>query len=157
MATQIITRLLCDLCAADDNEVEATRQIEVTLDDVTYGIDVCKEHGEPFDQMGDLLDEHARRLPKTKSGRKTITSPNAPNAAETTCPVCGSGPYVNRQGLGTHLRTQHQMSIADALGERAPFRCDVCDQGFTKAAGVVVHRRKAHPDAAPPIPSEIAS
>lgn len=146
MAQQIITRLLCDYCLADD--IETTEDVvnePVTVLGVEYETDVCKSHREPIAALAALLDEHARRVGgRRRPNGSAAALPTAPSE-RMACPSCGRT-YRGRGSLAGHVRTEHGASLAELEGLPLPYSCDVCGRNFAKPQGLGAHKRfHAHP------------
>lgn len=142
MATQIITRTLCDFCQADDVETPDAERIVITINDERWEIDVCKTHGKPLSDFADTLGEYARKVPV---GVLAASQPGD-ESKPAVCPLCGKT-YRNRSSLGSHGRQQHNMTIGQLFGRDTgvSLTCEDCGRTFDTKQGIAVHRQRLHP------------
>ena len=139
MATQIITRTLCDFCQAD--EVETTDDVEtvlVAINGQRWEVDGCKPHRQPLLDLADTLAEHGRKVPM-----RAEIAPDG--SARVECPACHKS-YKNRASLGSHARQDHGLTLGQLEGRDTgkSFTCDECQREFDTPQGYAVHRNRAH-------------
>lgn len=141
MATQILTRVLCDFCAADDTETPDAETMLVSINGHRWEIDVCKDHGQPLQELADTLAEHGRKVPM-----RAATLPDTDGRVE--CPDCHKS-FKNRSSLGSHSRQWHDKTLGQLEGRNTgqSFACDVCPRVFDTPQGIAVHRARMHGDA----------
>lgn len=150
MATQIVTRVLCDFCAHDEVETPGARTASVILDGLGYEIDVCEPHGKPLAELAETLTALGRVIPRR--GRK----PAAPAKGEVSpyhqvadvplmCPACDT-PWATRASLASHVRRVHNKTLAELEGVPLRFSCDFCDKAFSTPQGKAVHEQRGHMD-----------
>ena len=140
MATEIVTRTLCDFCMADDRATDGAETLSVSLNGSTWEIDVCAEHRKPLDDLGETLSAHGRKIPRT--GATKATKPSA-QPGDHRCPVCGKL-YTYRSSLTSHVRDVHGQTIGEAEGVPLDYPCDQCERAFSTPQGVAVHRNRVH-------------
>ena len=140
MATQIITRQLCDFCQADDLETADAERLTISLNGTTWEIDACKRHGEPLHQLADTLAELGRKVPSTK---RTARADGTETDERVPCPMCGKS-LKNRSSLTSHMRQMHETTLSEHEGEAADFPCPDCERHFTTPQGVAVHHSRTH-------------
>lgn len=144
MATQIITRQLCDYCQHDDGvETAETERHLVTLGGDEYELDVCATHVKPLIDLKASLDEVARKVPRR--GRKAnapslIRESTDPNHAGVLCPECGQV-LKNRQSLAAHSRQTHDKTLPELEGKTPTLPCPTCGKLYVNAAGLAAHKR----------------
>jgi hypothetical protein len=147
MATQIITRILCDFCSAEDVTTPDARTVSVSIDGTHYDVDVCEMHGKPLSELAETLAEFGRKLPGTATERarlKPSRQPSGPgDGQDNKCPACGKE-YNYRSSLTSHARSAHGVTLAELQGEPVPFKCDICERAFSTPQGVSVHQARKH-------------
>lgn len=151
---ELITRVSCDVCKADDTLTPAdeTIEIRVIIDGRPHRLDVCAEHKNPTWQdivMFAWPDINA--TPKAPAVRPSLA-----------CPECGQRVASNPHGLGVHMAKVHgNIPLAErqrAAGLRVTDRnanrrrgggevttCPVCSREAASPHGVVMHMVTAHP------------
>ena len=159
MMAQVISTL-CDECLAGGSEVPAVTW-GLTIDapgakSAPYLIDACEMHAEPYAAVAKTLAEYGRRsdrkapLPRVAAGpvpagaTDFATTP----AGEHVCPVAGCGKSVpTRNGLISHVRRVHEMTLNESLGlvaDGAEYPCPDCERHFSTPQGLGRHRTAVH-------------
>lgn len=143
MATQVLTRVLCDFCMADDKEVDG-RRLSIALDGTEYQLDVCESHAVPLDALAATLAEHAVKVGKHKpNGTTPRDDVRVPEKVTCPDPDCGRS-FANRASLGDHARRVHAMTVGELEGKPLSYACDVCPRAFTSPQGLAVHKARVH-------------
>jgi len=158
MAQRIVT--ICDVHARDDVDHEGqTWTVMVQGPDDgkprTWEIDLCADEGKPLDDLATMLGEVGRLVDGPRRYAKGATAARqlahaaqvrtATAAPEWACPVPGGGKVPkNRGSLQSHVRNQHGISLAEALGQPLPYACEACGRKFSHPTGLAAHRRAAH-------------
>lgn len=115
MATQILTRTLCDLHLADGVEFDkAVETVTVTLNGESYELDVCTEHAGPIEAVRKTFAEHGRHVP-TRGRKRRHAGKTAAETGETfACPVSGCDrTFGTVQGLNMHRVRGHGTAWSD--------------------------------------------
>jgi uncharacterized C2H2 Zn-finger protein len=92
-------------------------------------VELLTEYGQAMDEEGNPTG------PRGRYGQS-----KAPGAMR--CPECGHV-SPNRSALQSHVRGQHNTSLAKLLGEKT-LTCPECGQDCAKPQGLAAHRRTAH-------------
>lgn len=153
MATEIITRILCDVCNDDEGIPEAPdgRLVTIEIDGALRKIDLCSEHMAPIEGLIAMLERHGRHVPKR--GRKAkghaIDSETGrrlhPNEVEQMdCPIEDCDYTGTRKAVVQHVRSKHGTTLAELEGKPLNFACPDCDQRFALSQALGLHRRRAH-------------
>lgn len=143
MATQILTRVLCDFCNADDIETSDARTESVTIGGAEYEIDVCEPHGKPLTELAETLAALGRKLPKTATERARVKPSRLTEPGAHVCPSCGKA-MNHRSSLTSHARSVHKTTLAELEGLAVPFKCSRCERAFSTAQGAAVHDSRSH-------------
>lgn len=144
MATEIVTRILCDLCALDDKDNDDASTLGVAINGQAFEIDLCGEHASTIIMLQETLAEHGRKIPKHGgSGNGKKSGSNGGPGGD--CPVCGKS-YAYRQSLTSHVRRVHGETLAEASGGALEHACRWCERKFGTPQGVAVHEQRAHND-----------
>jgi hypothetical protein len=150
MATQILTRVLCDFCNADDTETPGARTESVTIGGDTYEIDVCDTHGKPLTELAETLSALGRKIPKSGKRQRDDSSRDRGNeparSLPMTCPVEGCGHEATRKLMNGHARQVHGKTLGELEGNPVDYVCPVegCGAGFTRKQSLAVHVGRAH-------------
>jgi len=122
-------------------------------------VEILRELGQPVDEEGNASGprgHYKRKAPKASSsepsspakvgieaGQVKVTQPSSAPVNDLACPTCGKV-SVNKSALQSHVRAQHDTTLAELRGEALPFTCPECGQGFSRGAGMGAHRFRAH-------------
>lgn len=149
MATELITKVWCDSCLADDKRVEAPIHARLALDGDIREIDFCEEHAaqllapvRTLIQLG--IAPHPQEAP-TPRGRQ----PSVSSQGETySCPACPRV-FKTRQTFRGHLKKEHGMGFDQYLKSvgREAYPCDECDFVGVDSAGLALHKSRVHTSA----------
>lgn len=154
MATQVITRTLCDFCQADDVERPDAERVVISIDANRWEVDVCKTHGQPLQDLADTLAEHGRKVPMRPITASTTKTPRqargsvydsvtqADDDGMYRCPAEGCPSMLgNRGSLLAHARQVHKVTLAELTGQPTPFACERCHKRYPNKQGLAMHRR----------------
>lgn len=130
MATEVLTRTLCDVCNRDAIKREGTRYT-FRVGGKAYEFDACEEHSAPITDCVKILEEYGR----TPSG---LTAAPAKQERRIGCPLC-EGNFSHPSSLASHVRRSHGMSVARAKGQPEPFKCSVCSMPFARPQALTLH------------------
>lgn len=124
-------------------------------------VEILRDLGQPVDEEGNASGprgHYKRKTPKApSSGPSSEPLPPAPAGterasnekaaaqarADLACPTCGRV-SVSKSALQSHVRAQHDTTLAELRGEALPFTCPECGRGFSRGAGMGAHRFRAH-------------
>ena len=158
MAQKIVT--LCDPHQANDEEVPGAPWV-VTMQGpedsrpTTWAIDLCEDDGKTLRDLAAMLGAVGRVTEGPRRGMPTAARKAAREAAQAhrapedqrgvPCPLedCDSV-LANESSRAAHMRQQHGMSIAAALGQPEPYGCPDCDFRSARPQGLGAHRRAVH-------------
>lgn len=148
MATELVTRIWCDIHLTDKDEHEPATTY--TWD--KRQLDLCDDCAGPILEVLRLFSDYGSdgkrtRAPKGKGGAPVGTKhaqPGDPDAV--TCPDCGKA-FKNKGSLGSHGRHVHKKNMGELLGVNRPYPCGVCDKTFATPQGAGAHRVRSHPGA----------
>lgn len=120
MARRVRIDVLCDVCQADEIEIEAEEIEPLTVGPkgkpLTLGL--CKDHWKVWETLRDWLSEYGAPFDELPGEPGT----NAPTARSTpgpeVCKICGKG-YQYIGSLRTHVREKHKMTLQEMRGENA--------------------------------------
>lgn len=150
MATQILTRVLCDFCNAEHIETPDARTETVTIGGDTYEVDVCGTHGKPLVELAETLAEYGRKIPKrgrpvSKGKRQGGPGYNDEQDEPLPCPEpeCGTE-WPTRSALASHVRRVHGKTLAEYEGTPLNFKCGWCPKAFSTRQGQAVHEQRVH-------------
>lgn len=154
MATEVITRTLCDVHLAttvDESDIPEADAFTLTVSGKTVVIDLCKkcrvERLEPF---LDFLAEYGRG-PDAKGTRAKPLERQITGATEN-CPACDySG---TKAQVRAHARQKHNATLIDLRGETTEFVCPHCNQHFEGNQGLAVHITRSHGGEWEPTPEQ---
>lgn len=141
MPKEVIITSWCDPCFAEDVKTESTYEEPVTLGSMkARTVLMCERHyKELVEPLRELLLAHGQIVEHTK--RQSSSQSEA--AGEFTCPDCGHV-APTRAALGSHGRSKHDKSLAEMLGEPAPYVCDTCGRKFGKPRALTMHMSRSH-------------
>lgn len=144
MATQVITRTLCDYCQHDDGvETPESDRVLITIGNDEYELDACPKHLKPVIDLKASLDEVARKVPHRhrRATKAATTSANAdPVDGGIVCPEC-SVVLKNRGSLAAHVRDKHGKTLPELEGKPLTHECPTCGQRFASGGGLAAHSR----------------
>jgi hypothetical protein len=108
---------------------------------VAYEVDLCVDCAKPIVALQEALADQGRR-PSAKRGPVPAEAFEAQQRGENQCPVCDKV-LANHKSLQSHVRQQHEQTLAQALGEETPYVCS-CGREFTTPQGLGVHAARIH-------------
>lgn len=151
MAREILVKLWCDPCLAQDERVEGRELPPLLLPELTGRrprvLTLCERHEkEVYTPIVELLEEHGQ--PVNEEGVPSSSGTLAPSLQPVNCPECGHT-SPNRAALAGHARKRHDKTLGEVLGEETPYKCPECEaEGRTyasgRAQGLAAHRRQVH-------------
>jgi hypothetical protein len=141
MATEIITRTLCDkhLSVTDDGDTPEGTAYTITINGQTRVVDLCEECGGPVRELREMLAEFGRPEGSGERVRRKATE----TEANEPCPLCHKA-YANLAKLRAHVRQAHDTSLPSARGEVTNFVCPHDGQYFEGNQGLAVHITRSH-------------
>jgi len=131
VATEVLTRILCDVCNHAGAKIEG-RRFQLG----TYEFDACEEHAAPIVDALKLIEEYGRKI---KSANAVIGRPHSPTPSDVECPVCRT-PLLS-SSLAGHLRGIHGTTKARVEGKPEPHVCPTCGERSQSAQGLGAHMR----------------
>lgn len=150
MAQAIEIRLWCDVCLAADEHTEGeTITVGPMFGGPAFELEACDEHVMALGAAVGELRRFGRKPESTAHVGKRTRTDDAP--AANACPICGEV-KTSLASLRSHLRDEHDRSLADVGLARRVFKCSECppDAGFfERGQGFSAHRRSLHPNADP--------
>lgn len=147
MAQRIV--LVCDQHQAENQEdvPAVTWRIGVQVPGgrfATYDVDACPDHAKPFLELAQYLSDVGRPVKGSHLQARDRSGDQGEPEADRTCPTCGFV-SVNRTAMRTHLRAQHNQSLAEAQGTAVEgLECPECHRSFDAPQGLAAHRRRSH-------------
>jgi len=140
MATEVITRTLCDVHLQkydDGNDVVEGKARAISIDGRDYVIDVCTECGAPIEALLELLREYGRSPDATPR-------PRVSHGAVEPCPAESCTFTGSKAQLRAHARQKHGATLVDLRGETTPYVCPHDGQHFEGNQGLAVHVTRSH-------------
>ena len=109
-----------------------------------FDVDSCPDHAKPFVELAQYLGDVGRPVKGSHLQTRDRSGDQGEPEAERTCPTCGFV-SVNRTAMRSHLRAQHDQSLAEATGDAGTkLGCPECDRTFDAPQGLAAHRRRVH-------------
>lgn len=136
MATELITRVWCDVHMSEkDERVDGT-----TFDYDGRQVDLCEDCAGPFLTVAAIVQEHGRAAAGRQGRKSRKPSRDTPGESGVVCPRCGDT-FLHRGSLASHARAQHGTGLAELEGAETPYVCEDCGRAFSRASSLSIHRR----------------
>jgi predicted RNA-binding Zn-ribbon protein involved in translation (DUF1610 family) len=150
MAVELVLRNWCDVCLeAGENTEGETVSVAVGVVPA-FDVEVCPRHAKPLAEAVTALAALGRRPGKTGQPGPTRASKGAAGTSSGpsrvtggACPECGQATN-SREALRSHLRREHDKSLADVGLAEARYVCPECGGKFDAGQGFAAHLRAIH-------------
>jgi hypothetical protein len=152
MAQRIVTT--CDAHAAHDEDAPGVTWTVTLLapgesKPTTWEVDLCDQDGKTLTDLSVMLGAIGRQTdgPRRRATAARESTREARAHGAHPCPVDGCGKVSSTSnGLQTHVRHDHGMTMAEAMGEPLPYACDspACLRAFSTPQGLGAHRKSVH-------------
>lgn len=138
----------CDVCRTNgETQSKAVLALKLTVDGITYGLDLCDTHQAERVALDDLtafLEQYAIKDPNSINPRaRAVQAMDEERPYQ--CPICVRT-YLHRNSLAQHTRTAHGR-VLSALEEGTVtpvLRCELCGATAKAAQGLAAHKRSTH-------------
>lgn len=147
MATELVIKSWCDVCLeGGDNTPGETLTIAAGAV-APFDIELCPRHAKPLAEAVTALAPFGRAVGKGVPKVPNTERPRPDQVKDPqTCPACGRG-YNSLAALRSHLRREHEKSLADVGLEPSTHKCPECQSAFGNGQGLASHIRGTHPEA----------
>ena len=151
MAKEVLIKSWCDTCLENDRRSEAeTFDIPAMLGRPAFVVELCARHAAPLTDALEALAAVGREPEKPARRRSNAPSQDWRNRPDNqpgdfTCPKCGYNVHTIA-ALRTHVRREHDTSLAGVGYGPANEKCDVCGDPFPNKQGLAAHVRTTHTD-----------
>jgi predicted RNA-binding Zn-ribbon protein involved in translation (DUF1610 family) len=150
MAVELVLRNWCDVCLEAGVQTPGeTVSVDVT-GTAAFDVETCPEHGAPLAAAIAVLAALGRRPGKTgqagpvRASKATAGASSGPSRVTGgACPECGQATN-SREALRSHLRREHDKSLADVGLAEARYTCPECGGKFDAGQGFSAHLRAIH-------------
>jgi len=146
MATEVITRTLCDVHLAEHDEQLDGAAYTITIDGESWTLDVCPVDAKVIAEFREWVGKYGRTPDKPRrrsAGRPPIGPTNGdrgfPCPAKD-CSYVGHSEAVLRQ----HTRAAHNATVHDLAGTTTDYRCPGCGSYFDGNQGLTMHVKRTH-------------
>lgn len=142
MATEVITRTLCDVHLADNDESLDGAAYTISIDGETWELDVCPVDAKVIAEFRQWVGKYGRTPDRPR--KRNDPRPGTPTGtAICPAPDCGHAFDTTRK-LTAHVRNAHDTTLANLEGRTTNFPCPRCGQYFEGRQGLSVHVSRRH-------------